>query len=1085
VSELKRLKAAAGSGKTHALTARFLDLLSGAGGEDGRRACSLAQGGNGADGGDGGYCWPEILAATFTNKAAAEMKERVVSALKRAALDIPDGQRADWPARKAEAMVERILRRYHQLNIRTIDSLLNLLLTVFALDAGLPPDFELTFDEREAFGAALDRIVAACEAGDDRLIAMYDQALAGLLEHERGAGGEPVSGFALTEKLRARLLELAKLLLREEAEPETDPERLAAMLVPSYDAYREAARALIACVEGSGAEPLKYFQEFLGRCLPSELFEGLHCQLTYATKPALADCVKKASRERLSEDHERCYADFKARLEDYRIRHAVLHRAYAMAPSVELARRALKEMTRMERASGRVLALTLPGRVRGLLGGEFGVPDAFCRLGARLHHLLLDEFQDTSREQWAAITPLAEECLAKGGSLFYVGDVKQAIYGWRGGDASLFDEVAGQPGLAEMVERPELGSLERNWRSRERVVDFNNDFFSRLTGGDAAYALADALADEVLPKAPPESRERFARLLRAAYENPAQLLPEGRDRSGGYVRLSLLPGGTAEDVATQALEAAGDLVEEILGRRPASDVCLLVRNNIHAGLLCDELVRRGVPVVTESSLKLKAHPVPRQLAALLAVVDYPADDAAFAEFITGDLFLRAAGLGGAEVLDWMAGRGPGPLHLAFREAFPDAWERVLGPFVSKAGLMTPYDLASDAARLLRATHAHPGCELFLKRFLELVHRAGEAGAATLTDFLDLWNERGDEETVPLPESLDAVRIMTGHKAKGLQFPVVAVPFTYWGRRPGPPPPVLVELDGRCVLTGLAAELGAPHYDAQADRALEEVNLLYVACTRAEEELYVFLPDETPKSGGGAALAALKLLHPLDPAHPEYALGEPERSPRHTPDLPPAHAASEADAEAEQDPGLMAWLPRLRVYRHMEEGAEGTLSATLRGEAAHRAVELLSGRGAPFRPVDLARARALAMSDFPALAALPEEDRARLEADMDAMLAWVADHGELPGLLASGEAELPMIDADGGLRRADFVHLGEGESVVLELKTGARNPDHARQLGEYLDILATARPGRPARGLLVYLDLRETEAVRGTPPEARA
>ena len=118
---IRQVRASAGSGKTYALTARFLELLDAAKAEDPGMACRGVR--------PESYSWPEILAVTFTNKAAAEMKERVLTALKRCALGLTSGgQRADWDPRRAAKVVETVLRRYHRLNIRTIDSLLVLLL---------------------------------------------------------------------------------------------------------------------------------------------------------------------------------------------------------------------------------------------------------------------------------------------------------------------------------------------------------------------------------------------------------------------------------------------------------------------------------------------------------------------------------------------------------------------------------------------------------------------------------------------------------------------------------------------------------------------------------------------------------------------------------------------------------------------------------------------------------------------------------------------------------------------------------------------------------------------------------------------
>lgn len=1053
MSRLEQLKASAGSGKTFALTERFLALM-GESSDETPMACAPVHGST--------YSWPEILAATFTNKAASEMKQRVVEAIKRAALEIEgSGQQANWPPKKAEATLDRLLRRYHQLNIRTIDSLLNLLLKIFALDAGLTPDFEIIFDPAQPFGVAMDRLISACETGDQETVTRFDRALTTLLNHERDSKGNPVAGFWLVQRLRERLQELVQHRMVHKSDVVTDPEQLAAMLVPSFEAFKQATTSLNQCLEG--LDPLANFTKFLAKCAPLELFDGPP-DSAYATKESLEECVKKASKGLVTPAAEVCWRDFRACYEGYKHDHAVLNRAYALAPVVELAGVILDYMAEDERKSGQVLGSTLPGRVRELLNGEYGVPDAFCRLGGRLHHLLIDEFQDTSRDQWAAITPLAEECLSKGGSLFYVGDVKQAIYGWRGGDATLFEEIGSQDGLAGIAQEIIAKNLEFNWRSREALVTFNNDLFSRLAKPNQALALAG----DVLGGAPQPLLDSFGYDVSRVFADAAQDIHTTKDATGGYLRLELLTGGSVSETAEQTLDRFEALVvDELAARRPFSDICVLVRKAEHASWLCDRLVNRGVPVITESSLQLKRHPVPRQLAALLAVADYPGNDLALAQVLLGDLFLAASNLDEKQLYQWMAEREPGPLHLSFKEAYPEAWEQWLAPFTRKAGLMTPYDLASDAARFFRVLERHPEAELFLKRFLEMIHRAGESGMASLSAFMEFWETKGDEEKVSLPESVNAVRIMTMHKAKGLQFPVVVVPFLNWPL-PDKGDFITVDLNGASVLTTLSKNMGTPFWEKRAREALEQLNLLYVAFTRAEEELYGYLPNEAKKSG--PALKALKELVSLDHKHPIFEAGTvPE--PTHSSSLKPEPTQQ---AELTTDfgkPEFMAWLPRLRVYRHMEEAG---YDARMRGEAAHRAMEHLRITGQDKE--DALRARTLAVNDFPVLVALDASDQAALAADMDAMLAWALGHPELRDWLGCGKSEISFLDADGQPKRPDFIAQNATENVILEFKTGQPSPDHARQVRAYLPLVRAAFPDKPARGVVVYLDLQTLEKV---------
>ncbi|MGE4552182.1 MAG: UvrD-helicase domain-containing protein [Desulfovibrionaceae bacterium] len=1072
---LIQVKASAGSGKTFALTRRFLALLSGAGGEDTAPACRGAA--------PAAYAWPEILAVTFTNKAAAEMKSRLVGALKARALghDVPEMADAPWEPERAEAMLERILARYARLNVRTIDSLLNLLLTCFALEAGLPPDFELGFDDSELMDEALDAFLAQCEAGDAGALRAFEDTLRTVVEAERKGG------FWIMDAVRKRLAELAEVLARD-MDVCTDQREIAALLNAPCEAMRRTGRELRAALDG--LDVMSLFLKFLDKIEAAGPFEPAP-DSAFIAKPGLADCVKKKDKDRVPDRAEALYAKLKHDHAAFAAAHAVLFQAFVLAPAVDLARRLRRHLAEAGARRGVLPSAELPGRVLAALDGENGVPDAYCRLGGRLHHMLVDEFQDTSRDQWAAMTPLAEECLSKGGSLFYVGDVKQAIYGWRGGDATLFDAVAGQSGLAELAEaarRP----LESNWRSRAAVREFNNGFFERL----ADPAVADALAGELLAGAGIGELAHWRAALAAAFADARQAPPpkqkdggedggkNGRKDGGndgiGYVRLTRLPGGRVADLEADTLDALERLVtQELAPRRPYGDLAVLVRSGRHADLVCERLLGAGVPVITENSLQLARHPVVRQLTALLAWLDAPEDDLALTEVLLGqEVFLGATGLDRAAVLDWLAARPERRRWRRLREDFPEIWTRFLAPLMGNADCTAPYDLLRRAAALFTVMERNPDAELYLRRFYEVVHQAGERGLGSLTAFLDFWRRRGHEEKVPLPENVDAVRILTIHKAKGLEFPVAIVPFHHWALTAGPDYGA-AEYAGRRFLVRLGPAQGEPWRAHCMALAQEQLNLLYVAWTRAREELYGFFPARLERAPQSAVLAAL--------ARPELLPGLPDADEDAGPDdedgaaapavfergvRPGAADVPPRTVEALPDPlpGRVE-LPRLRVYRHLEEAHA---EERMRGEAAHRAMERLTPSGDDH--ADSARAVRLALRDFPLLAAKGPAAAAELEG----LCRYALSVPEVRAALAAGRSEMPLMDEHGEARRPDLLHLAGGRGLVVEFKTGGASPEHPRQVRGYLRALAGALAGAgesaALQGLLVYLDQRRVEKV---------
>ena len=170
-------------------------------------------------------------------------------------------------------------------------------------------------------------------------------------------------------------------------------------------------------------------------------------------KACLDDCLNKASKGKASPDAERAFDAMRDIIRKWDEDGVLLRRAQTVMPFVELARELSGQVPDFLKREGAVPAAFVPRLARQVLSGDYGVPEAFCRLGTSLTHILVDEFQDTSREQWEAIHPLVLEALSRGGSLTWVGDVKQAIYGWRGGDATLFDEVRSDAELCARTAR--------------------------------------------------------------------------------------------------------------------------------------------------------------------------------------------------------------------------------------------------------------------------------------------------------------------------------------------------------------------------------------------------------------------------------------------------------------------------------------------------------------------------------------------------------------------------------------------------------------------------------------------------------
>jgi ATP-dependent exoDNAse (exonuclease V) beta subunit len=1126
---LTQIKASAGSGKTYTLTRRFLSLLAGARDEDGR-ACALAA--------EGGHCWPDILAVTFTNKAASEMKERVIRLLKEHALADPDkAKRAEkgggdssggaWPPARAARWVDIILRRYGALNIRTIDSLLTMLVRLAALELSLPPDFEPSFSPDEYFDPLYDLVLDRARRGDVQLRDDVRDACRLLLFHT------DLKGFTVGAGLRVRLSQLLQLHLAEGGMsapspfnedaprgglPDVDTDALAAKLVAIHADMRDATAALSRILAEEQLAAAATLHKFLDKCAQNSAFSPLS-KSVYLEKGGLDDCLLKASKGKGSDDARAAFDAWRDACNDFAMRGRLIQRALQVAPLAGLARAIAAHLPDFQRREGKLPQPLIPLHARDILNNEFGVSEAFCRMGTRLAHILIDEFQDTSRDQWAAIEPLAVECLSRGGGLTWVGDVKQAIYGWRGGDSALFDDILASPALTAIVPTPERDTLPRNWRSRVAIVRHNNTVFAQLDDPLRARGVLSAMLGE---KTPTHVLDEAAASVARAFTGAAQGVPDRPDAQGGLVRIVPVHGednGDLRDKVRQQLRAL--FLDDLAARRPWRDVAVLVRKNDESALVASWLMDWGVPVVTENSLRLADHPLVTQTVALLAFLDYPPNALALWEVLTGEeLFGGASGLSDRALRDWLAERsaraaddprGGKGLLADFRATFPAAWETWLAPFYARAGLMGPYDTVREIFERFRVAQRHPEDIGYVRRFLEVVHNAESRGLTSLATFLEFWVESGGEEKVPMPEAMDAVRVMTMHKSKGLEFPVVVIPFHHQPDRTDPPL-VVAELDGQPLLAPLCPEMGDRYHHAQAAAAAEKLHLLYVGWTRPVDELHAYVTSTPFAERSSSLLAGVRALltgcnidtgqeyvagvvpsarwagargdatpeAPQDRedarAAPHAAAEEPQSTPPAAPHAPPGHPPGLPPAQSpEQLPNAapwrpMQWLPRLKIFRNQLE--EFTFTERRRGMLVHACLEQLRLTGNPEQ--DAVRAVGHGMRAFP----LPVPEPEATARELTAMLAWLAALPQAAHWFTHGVPEQSIMDAQGSIHRTDLM-VDDGETcTVVEWKTGRPSDDHVAQVRRYLGLLAeaTGRGSAGVRGVLVYLDGRTVRPV---------
>ena len=776
------IRASAGTGKTFQLTNRFIGLVS------------------------AGEPLDTILATTFTRKAAGEILDRVLFRLAEAALDA--GKLSELAQHTGDATLDRgrclgILRGMvhglHRIRVSTLDSFFIQVARSFSLELGLLPGWRIVdapVDRRirdEAIRAVLEK-----ESTSDVVSLMHMLT--------KGQASRSISGQigALVDSLYSDYLEAPpeawKSLVRpkplEPAEILAALEFLAAVELPADKRFQTARQQDLSRAENG------QWEAFIRSGLAARIIGGTE---SYYRKPIPIDVI--VAYEPL-------------------VGHATAVLVGQIANQTEASRQLLDhfdEAYQRLKISGR--ALRFEDVTRMLTRGHVAdrLDEIVYRLDAHVNHLLLDEFQDTAPLQWRVLRPFARRIVEPGGreSFFCVGDVKQAIYGWRGGVAEIFEAIEGE--LAGLVPQ----ELNQSWRSCQPVIDTVNRVFENIG------------VNPVLEKHPVAAGKWAGR-----FEHHST----ARTELSGHCRMIVAP--RAEEAARQTeatLLFAADRVAEIHRASPGMGIGVLVRKNTAVARMIYELRRRKIDASEEGGNPLTDSAAVQLVLSLLTLADHPGDTTAAFHVANSPL---APHLGLTRFDDsvavWRLSEG------VRRQLMDDGYGPTIRSWVvALAG-------ACDERELNR-----------LVQLVEVAYAYESDATTRADDFVSLISQHRVED----PTSAD-VRVMTVHQAKGLQFDIVVLPELDAGLT-GQTPPIVFDRPGPtedirrvCRYVGkdlrpLLSESFNRMFDEYVRLEVEEsLCVLYVALTRAIHSLEMIIgPSKSnektvPATSAGVLRSAL-------------------------------------------------------------------------------------------------------------------------------------------------------------------------------------------------------------------------------------
>ena len=1013
------LKASAGSGKTYKLTETYIRLL-----------LSDAT----------GTAYRRILAVTFTNKATDEMKRRILKELyglssapaasPYAAAFVPDPcPTLSVLQEKARLVLSNILHDYGAFAVSTIDRFFQQTLKAFSRELGLFSSYKVELDRPSLVEESVARVLDAVSEQEPSLL----EWLSAMAMEQIEEGGRynlmvRLSGKAdrlLSEERRVCLeangidpevytresLRALRRLFRQVMEEEEDRIRKAARGVA--DAFEACGVGMDETSRGSMYKAVTPFLEKApGAPMPTLTDAFVRNVQDYASWWRKGDLPRMAPLEgTLMPPVQALLAGYAKGARAYNTARLLLRQIGDLGLASEL-RRAFDALVREKNV---VCLEDANHHLKEIIDGS-DAPFVYEKMGVRYDHFLLDEFQDTARIQWENFRPLIANSEAQGFANLLVGDVKQSIYRWRGSDWKLMAEEVGRAFPVHHVE-----NLRGNWRSLRNIVHFNNAFFPwAATELDRLYGT--------------ETPAGIGRIYDAGRTDA-----EGEPLASQKVMSPFAEDGYVSFSFTGADRQDGLLLETVrtalsAGARPG-EIAILVRNNRLAARAAGVLLSDGIEVVSDDALSLSSSAMVRQLVSLLSCVSNP-DDA------VGSYLARQAGFDAAAV--------------RFR-SLPDLCEQLIRLLGSRFG----QEALDREARYLFA---------FLDAVQDFVSLNGNAPEA----FLRYWKEKGAGLSVSAPSDADAVRVMTIHKAKGLEFPYVVFPYAekldlfreenHWSvlRTEGTPFAKMSSGAFDVMLSAASDQtFFAPHYREELRmQYVDNLNLLYVTLTRPVGALSVIA---TAAAGGRNAAGLLRTC--LERG--DIAEGFVRADVRAEGDVPPtvifrkgtlpdfAAMRRETDGPLRLETGFPSWP--------LVPAAEGEEDVRTRGRLKF-SVDALAffSEDASLRP----RRNGIILHDILSSVRRPSDlpdaveaayrtgvlDRDQADSALRLLSERIAAHPEwFPETGARIVTEASLIDSDGQEFRPDRVILRDGGVTVLDYKFGAERPAYARQVARYADI----------------------------------
>jgi len=1009
----KIYNASAGSGKTHALTKEYLKIV-------------LSRPGS----------FGQILAITFTNKAVNEMKERILNSLydfssintiEEASVlfvDLMSELEVDLKTlnQKAKRTLKDILHNYGFFDISTIDKFTHRLIRTFAKDLKIAQNFEVVLDTDLLLSEAIDNLLE--KVGQDKGLTkvLMDFALEKINEDKSWDVSFDLNkiGKLLFNETNTDHLKLIK------DKDLTDFENLKKLISKhikdyKYELVENASKALV-LIHDNGLVTTDFksgfFPKFMMKIASGNiaLDFGAGWKQNIEKEPFYTKSCPEDVKAKLDSLHPQFVIVFNKIKEAFHQLQFLINIYKNLVPLTVL-NAIQKEVKKIQEERGQLSISEFNTIISNEIRNQ-PAPFIYERLGEKYRHYFIDEFQDTSELQWNNLVPLignaleGEDNQGNTGSLFLVGDAKQAIYRWRGGKAEQFLNLISQK-TNPFVISPKTLDLPSNYRSHEEIIKFNNDFFTITSP-----LLNNQLYNDLFEKG---NQQRF------------------NNKKGGLVQLTFLESKDEQDLDLLYAEEVLNTILAILNEGHSyNDIAILVRDNKHGVLLADFLSEKEVPVISPDSLLIANNKKVQFLIDLLHYNDHKDDlEASYSilYYLSGEHENKHALISS---------------HLSDLENF---LREVYGFDICSLNQKSVFDGLELAIKQFELID---GSDAYLTFLLDIVLEVEQKEGTGVHTFLSYWEKKKEKHSITAPDNMNAIKIMSIHKSKGLEFPIVIFPYANSNIYKEIDPKLWIPVDnsrfnefGEVLISKKKEvvdynEIAATAFeDEQHKLELDAFNILYVALTRAERALYIIsqkdsasLKSDRKTHYSDVFIHYLKEKNLWSDSNPTYTFGT----------LHP-NSSIQNDSALEKDIPYQFTNKESPNFSIMTKAGllwdteqEAALS---KGNLVHHIMGLIDTKD-DIDPVfiDLEHKGLINTSEV---------------AGLKTKIGQVVNHNNLRKFFSKEvvvKNEKEIITRKGEILRPDRIVIDGNRATLIDYKTGKENTSYIKQLNSYANALET-------------------------------